>query len=287
MKIAKRDKQILMIFAGIVLAFVSFYLVFLPAKERTEALLTENAKLVIRVTELEQLAGQKEQFETQIQTMTDHINEIYEGYQTDFRAEDAFMLGRTVEEQADNTLLTAINIANQEVVYDPLAQQEEEAAAADTTDETTAASEETAAADAELIRPVLYKKEVSLTQNCTDQGLKDIIDYITRNTNKMTIESLSVSYDMTTGLLNGNTVINVYLLQGTNKPYVPWTIPSVVTGTDNVFGTLVLPSDVPAEDTESTDESTEEETENADDSTEEEAADQADGEAETDADTEA
>lgn len=265
MKIAKRDKQIMLIFLGIILAVAAFYLVFLPGKEKAEALITENQGLALRVTELTQLASKQEQFESEIRSMTEEINGIYADFQTDFRSEDAFMLGKTVEEKADNTMITAITVGDLEVVYDPLsmgegstagasaAQTDPAVAGTDGTSDASGSEAQTvrsAADQVELPRPVLYQKAISLTHSCTAQGLKDIIDYITLNTNKMTIESLSVSYDMTTGVLNGNTAVNVYLLQGTNKPYTPWSIPNVQTGTDNIFGTLVLPSNVSADEEE-------------------------------------
>lgn len=256
MKISRRDKQILLIFLGIILAGAAFYFVFLPGKEKARTLMTENQQLSTRLTELKQLSAQQEKFEQEIQSMTDRINGVYDEYQTDFRSEDAFMLGRTVEEKSDNTMITAININNQEVVYEPAVTQAADGDAAQTAAVADAAQDQAdmaeAAAGVELSRPILYKKVISLTHSLTAEGLKDMIDYITLNTSKMSIESLSVSYDMSTGLLNGNTMINIYLLQGTNKPYVPWTIPSVVTGTDNVFGTLVLPSNVTADGTEET-----------------------------------
>lgn len=245
MKISKRDKQILLIFLGVVLIFVAYYFVFLPNQEKINAIALENQALEQKVLEMEQLDAQKEHFKSEISRMTEEMNVIYDDFQVDFRSEDAFMLGRGMEENADNTWVTAIGIENPEVIYDPMAASVEQPTGDTTSVAATGGDTATAAvgtADGDFARPVLYTKRIEISQSCTSQGLKDLITYITENTDKMSIDSLSVSYDITTGILNGTTNVSVYLLQGTEKAYTPWVIPNVSTGTSNIFGTIELPS---------------------------------------------
>lgn len=82
-----------------------------------------------------------------------------------------------------------------------------------------------------------YHSTLSITFRATYQALKDSIDIINSNPEKMNIASISASYDTETGNLSGTLVINQYAMIGTGKTYEPPVIDGVNIGTDSIFGT--------------------------------------------------
>ena len=57
----------------------------------------------------------------------------------------------------------------------------------------------------------------------------------------MAIETLTVTFDETTGLLIGSTTLNMYLAPyQAGKEYVQPDFSSVLLGTDNIFGTISI-----------------------------------------------
>ena len=57
----------------------------------------------------------------------------------------------------------------------------------------------------------------------------------------MSINNLTVSYDESTGLLSGTTVVDMYCIPGQpGKEYVQPNFSSVLLGSDNIFGSIEL-----------------------------------------------
>jgi hypothetical protein len=82
-----------------------------------------------------------------------------------------------------------------------------------------------------------YHNTLSITYNSTYQGLKDSVDFINNNSEKMNIQSLTASFDSETGNLSGAMIINLYSMTGTGKTYVPPVLDGVSVGNSSIFGT--------------------------------------------------
>jgi hypothetical protein len=79
----------------------------------------------------------------------------------------------------------------------------------------------------------------SITMNfqATYKEFKKLMDYIATYPDKTVIDSVSVSYDNTTGNLSGSIVLKRFALTGTGKVYNIPMIDNISIGTDNIFGT--------------------------------------------------
>ena len=97
---------------------------------------------------------------------------------------------------------------------------------------------ETAASSGDGTRYYLYRYPVTISYTTTYQGLKQAINYINNYGERMTIDSVSVAFDESTGLLEGTMVLNLYTLSDSVKPH--YTIPQISgipIGNPNIFGT--------------------------------------------------
>ena len=85
---------------------------------------------------------------------------------------------------------------------------------------------------------ILQNRQITINYGVSYEGLKRSVQNIVEQTNRMAIESITVSYDDTTGLLIGSTTLNMYCIPGQDKPYVQPNFSAVLLGTDNIFGTI-------------------------------------------------
>lgn len=79
---------------------------------------------------------------------------------------------------------------------------------------------------------------MSVSYKTTYQGLKDTLNYTYDHENRMVIDTVSLSYDRSTGDITGSLLINMYYMEGTDKVYEDPIVPSMNMGVDNIFGTI-------------------------------------------------
>lgn len=83
---------------------------------------------------------------------------------------------------------------------------------------------------------------ISLSFLTTYEGIKGFSEYIRTYPEPTVIDKMSISYDSSTGALAGNLVLKRFSLIGTGKEYVSTYIDGFDIGTDNIFGTVEMPS---------------------------------------------
>ena len=107
-----------------------------------------------------------------------------------------------------------------------------------TNSDTTAGQTVTDTATATQLQ-VMQGTQSSITMNfqATYKEFKKLVDYIANYPDKTVIDSVSVSYDNTTGNLTGSLVLKRFALTGTGKVYEIPMIEDISIGTDNIFGT--------------------------------------------------
>lgn len=257
MKISKRDAALLIGLAGILIMVAVYYFVYLPMDEKKVALEAENATLTTRVTELQRMYDEKEMYIAQTESMKAEIDTIFNSFPVDVRTEDMIMMGVDLANNAPLNI-QAINMSAAEDLYHvgqaqaeaaaaeaaAAAAEQAAAAAADGTTDATAdpaaagTTDPAAAPSSTEPEKVLYKKTAGITYLTTYEGFKNSITQITNSADRRVIESVTATYDVTTGLMAGNTNVTMYYLTGTNKEYVAPSIPFIPQGTSNIFGTV-------------------------------------------------
>lgn len=83
-----------------------------------------------------------------------------------------------------------------------------------------------------------YRVTVDISYSTTYQGIKNVIDMVNKHKDKVRIQSLSASFDTTSGVLSGSMTLNFYAIGGNGKPYKAPSIKGIPIGTDNIFGTV-------------------------------------------------
>ena len=253
MKISKRDAALLIGLAGILIIVAVYYFIYLPLDEKKVALESENATLTTRVTELQRMYDEKDTYIAKTESMKVEIDTICNTFPVDVKTEDMIMLGVDLANTAPLSV-QSISMGVAEDMYH-VGQAVAEAAAAEAAAAAAAtATEDGTTAPAPVPEPVepsadkvLYKKLCGITYQVTYDGFKNAINTICSSEDRRTIDSITATYDINTGLLAATQNINMYYMTGTNQEYVAPTIPFIPQGTDNIFGTIDLAATVDEE----------------------------------------
>ena len=256
MKVSKRDILLLIGFLGILVGVCSYLFVFQPTMEKADALEQENMQLQSRISDLKSKQANKETYESETVKMEQEMKEIYQLFPVDVREENAILLAInqelvaplkvesvTIDALLDVPFLDSVPEEETQISYEIDAVEELEDY------EGTQQSEEALTVGGEDgsggLNPYgLKSRKVTMTYEISYEALKRSVKNICLQTDRMVIDNMTVVYDESTGLLHGTTAVNMYCLPNQEgKEYVQPNFSSVLLGTDNIFGTIVIRSE--------------------------------------------
>lgn len=256
MKVSKRDILILIGFLGILIGTCSFLFVFQPTMEKADAIQQENMELQSRIADLQSKKNNKDTYESETAKMEQEMKEIYQLFPVDVREENAILLAINQELVAPLKVDSITIDALLEVPFLEGTEEEEtqisyEIDAVEELEdyEGTQQSEEALTVGGDDgsggLNPYgLKNRKMTMTYEISYEGLKRSVKNICMQTDRMVIEDLSVVFDETTGLLHGTMAVNMYCVPNQEgKEYVQPNFSSVLLGSDNIFGTIVLRSE--------------------------------------------
>lgn len=217
MNISKGKLQILLCVLAFLVALSTYFFVVQKYQDAGDIVSNDINKLQSDVNRLQMLKANQEQYKKQTADMTLEISTFLNQFPSEIRAEDAIMFAKNIEGFADNTSVTSVSIGN------------------------LSEMNKMKSTDKKYTNIGLYKEPVGLSYQCTYKGIKDMVYYINSRPEKMTIDTMSFSYDNTTGLLSGTATVNMYVATGTQTVYNPPVINNVPISKDNIFGTVKKP----------------------------------------------
>ena len=230
MKIGKKELSWLAALVGILAVVLVVSLIYLPYKDETEALKAECQTLQARVDELKGWEREIPMYNEANEAAKKDINEIVEKFPVDSLEEDAILYAAKLEARNSNTSISSVGLGNPELLYSVgpialyLSDEDEENGISRTFQ--------------------LYRQQITFANQFSYNGMKQFIKDIVDDENSRTIDGLTVSYDRSTGILVGNTNMNLFTLYGTDESYEKPDISGIPLGTNNIFGTLVDSSEV-------------------------------------------
>lgn len=242
MKVKKSEIQLLIAVLGILLAVVTYFLVYAKFNDMSETIEMQNASLRSQVSTLEILEQRKADYLGATEKMQSYITGFENRFLADILPEDSIMMVKTLE---DYTRTDVANIAFGTEAEVPYAAETPAA-----TDGTAAASDATATADTTVTdSPVttegtayadthMYEVPLSISIECTYDDFKGLVRYIYNLQERKSIQGVNISYNEAVGMLSGNMTLNTYYLLGTDKVYSEPDIPAMGMGVDTLFGNV-------------------------------------------------
>lgn len=220
MTISKRDLNLLLILAGIIVFLLAYFLIYQDYTAKTDALTAENATLSARKSELRTYADNAQSYQSGIEESKKTVEAFLDSYPSLVRTEDMVMLSVAMEKKVGIRVVSAAFPEPTKIADLPYAKTDEAGALVP---------------DAVL---TAMRADMSVSCTMTYAQMKALLSYLYGRPTRIGIDSMNLSYDTSTGNLTGSLVVNEYYLQGSDRPQTPLDIPGVSVGTDNLFGSI-------------------------------------------------
>ena len=262
MNISMRDKKLLLMFSGVAVFGLGWFFGYRPQMEEAANIEAANKPLEERLSNLLELAGNRDFYISETENVQNKINEYVSKFPSDVKEENGIVLAQNIENSL-GMQISNVGIATKEFVASIDGSTEEEIAEQNETmseqansqtreqideiegtdskaaEELQNASDIAAAqADSTSQTPVLYRTQDTLEFNGTYANLKDVVAYLAAQSGRLTIDNMNASYDTSTGYLTGSIVVNMFSMTGTGNIYTEPDAGQVAYGTSNLFGTL-------------------------------------------------
>ena len=213
MKLSKRDIGLLLGLLGIVLAVASYALVFNPMKLKNQELETQLAALKDKEAKLVDLENNFDYYKEQIEVCKEKSEEIIARFPAEVKPENEIMYAVELENALEVEFSTLNYGTPLEIVT-----------------------------DGDKAGVMAYCTSLSGNYRATYKGLKEVILYTADQADRMVVDTVTASYDGTTGNLVGNMTINMYTVAGTHRMYEKPYVPAMNMGITNIFGTIEIPT---------------------------------------------
>ena len=262
MNISMRDKKLLLMFSGVAVFGLGWFFGYRPQMEEAANIEAANKPLEERLSNLLELAGNRDFYISETENAQNKINEYVAKFPSDVKEENGIVLAQNIENSL-GMQISNVGIATKEFVASIDGSTEEEIAEQNETmseqansqtreqideiegtdskaaEELQNASDIAAAqADSTSQTPVLYRTQDTLEFTGTYANLKDVVAYLAAQRGRLTIDNMNASYDTSTGYLTGSIVVNMFSMTGTGNIYTEPDAGQVAYGTSNLFGTL-------------------------------------------------
>ena len=241
LKLTSREKNLILVFIGILFLAVSYYFGYSALTEETEKLKRENKILVAQINALTEMEEQEGKYITQTKEMQENINTLSGKFPTDLISEDIILYVRDLENIAPITV-NHVTVPAKEYVE---IQAEYEADILKSMEDVTGVVAEYGFVNDGKVPNTdqmrLAKVKSDMVYSVTYEGLKDIIQEIVEDENRKSVDEISLVFNENTGNLAGSMTVNYFSLSGTGKPYQKPEVTGMVHGIDCIFGDLSSP----------------------------------------------
>ncbi len=247
MKISKRDKMLLLIVGGLVVVLCVYYFVFLNFQEKTETLEAENVVLEDVIARLKDLDKNREQYLADTEKYTEDNERIKEEFPAGMEEEDDILYIDGLEGTLSEFYASSVGMPSSvgyELAYpavETISVDEMLQGTANEAQEETVTEEDGTTDGATLTADSIYPScqlwyvPVTTTYEANYLSLKQLVKAITDDSNKKSVEDISITYNEENGILSGTLTSNFYYLSGTDEVYSTPDVAGVPTGTSNPF----------------------------------------------------
>lgn len=229
----KKDLALLLGFLGVVAGVCAYFFGYQKMVAKADDLAAQSAQLEADIAKYEGWEANREQYLTETDEMKKDIAFYVSEFPSNNLPEDDIKLAYQMDNPytGDYLFVKSMSFSDPAKIY--------------TTDYSaiTAVEQETGAVINENY-PVysLYEEQTGMTTDVNYGGIKAMINRILNEDAKKSIESVVLSYDNGTGILNGTVIMNSFYLYGSDKAYSEPSLTAVLKGTEDPFLTLDGPA---------------------------------------------
>jgi hypothetical protein len=246
MKLKDSEKALILGLVGAIILVVAIMYVARPNWESTQALNSEAEQLQARLADLQLKEADRDEYLAKTEEYNKGFDEILESFPSDLNQEITIMFMQGIKDDNDFDI-ASLGLGEKESFYTlglngGDASLEGDAAATDTAEATTEATTE-AATDGTLEEGEYvdtsayncYKAAFPISYTGTYDALKDVIAYVDTYQDRMTVDSVDISYDAENDVYSGSMQLTCYSIESDSRPERQLELNDVQIGVDNIF----------------------------------------------------
>lgn len=256
MKLNDTYKALILGAIGIMAGVFSFMYVAQPNINKMNSLKTENVQLKQRLAELQTKQADRERYIKETDEYNAEYDSILNSFPADLNQEITIMFIQGIRENYDFNVealemgakeqFYTLGMGGGEVALDGAAtdttttEATTEAAADDTSSEATTQTA-TTSTDSVLATsepaPVYdcYRALFPMDYSGSYESIKDVVSYVDNYADRMTINSIDISYDAENDIYSGSVEMFCYSVEGEERPERTVDLDEVETGVNNIF----------------------------------------------------
>lgn len=241
--ILEKDLKLLLLLLSLLMIGGSYFLFYNTDRKKADIIKEENQKLETRLTTLKTMQANANTRKKETSDLNSKSKKIMDQFPEALQTEDAIVMISKLE-QATGCTVSSMNFDMNKLFYPT--NEAVASTAAGTSNTSGTASGDTSNSNTASTGMVSadtltgYKSTVTFAYQSTYSGLKQIIDFINLNPDKMSINDITSAFDASTGNLIGSITVNMYSLSGTGKQYQEPEVNDVNIGLNNIFGTMEI-----------------------------------------------
>ena len=244
-KISDSEMRLLVLLLSLIIVAAAYFLASKNISAAAAKLDEQNTKDAQKVPQLQQMIANEATVKEQTEMFKQAVQDVIAKYPSDVPEEKAIAIMQDMEDQTEvhiksmNFVLGNVVPVSQAVAdttdtaaTDTADTASDGAAAADAATDTTDTTDATTAPASSIMG---YYDQVTVTYECGYDSLKALADYVIAASDRMTMPSMTSSFDSETGLLSGQMTFNLYYLKDTGREYQPPVIHGIDNGVSNIF----------------------------------------------------
>lgn len=265
MKLKDSEKMALLILVGVAAVVLVFMYVAKPNYEEVQTINTEITQLQARLAELNQKQANREQYVADTEKYNSDFEDLLNAFPADMNQEITIMFLDGIKTDNDFSL-ESLEMGEKEQFY-TLGQGGGDASLDAASTDTAGATTETGTTEAGTTEATTT--EATTTAAATDGGLeegtiagddaaykcyravfpisyygsyaslKDVINYVAGYSDRMTINTLDVTYDSDNDVYSGDLELYCYSVESSERPERQIDLNEVEIGVDNIFDTSI------------------------------------------------
>lgn len=241
--VTERDKKLLFLLGAVLVLAVSYFFVFSPNQDSADQLKADIKLAEDYVRELDAKLLKEAEKKEEIIQFNERRQEVLKKFPNGMTHEKAIEILAKLEDETD-LFSSQVTLAVNNIFFN----QEEARNDANVGIVVEDVRSTSPLADPNLVPEeeysdlIAYKTTLTLSFTCTDEDLTNAMDFINMYEDKMSVESITVGYDETTGNLAGTMNLCLFSVTSSEKEYEAPQIDGVDIGISNIFGSKEVKS---------------------------------------------
>lgn len=250
MKLGNTEKALIMVIIGVAIMLLGIIYIAKPNYESAQSIAAENVTLQARLDELNEKQSHREETLAETAEYEEEYDTILNSFPADLNQEIIIMFLEGIHDSNEMNW-QSVSMGREEQFY-ALGSGGADASIAtdDTADTSTEASTEEASSEEQTTDVAAtdgtattstglqcYRAIFPIAYAGSYESLKNVVNYVDTNSDRMTINSIDIAYDETNDVYTGNMELYCYAVKGEDRPERSVELNEIQTGVDNLFNT--------------------------------------------------